>query len=174
MSISIQGNTSSTYLAMKANSVQSQVSLSGDPESVEAALSAKQSSGGGNINGKLNSLEHSSTTNARPMFIRNTLRQLTGVKVRDIDIEQMNLSRSSVSLDSAQISVEQDAASQTVSAEQMHVEGQKTSLAVQGTVQTKSGDDLSFDLQLSSTKLSAAYAAYSCETNTTDQLDVAA
>jgi len=177
MLIGASTNTSYAYSAINARSVAGQVSLTGSPEAVSEAASAMQNARRTNVAGKLNSLEHSATTNVRPIFLKKILQKMADVKVRDIDISQVELSRSRVTLDATQTSASTDTGA---TYEQMHLDGSNMSLAFQGTFETKSGDELGFDLQLSSSKVSAAYVALSqridapSELNTSDPSDIAA
>ena len=168
MLISATSNISFAYSAIKANSVTSQVKLSGDPEAIAEAAPANQNDRPANIAGKLNSLEHAATTNPRPMFLKGVLQKLTDVKVRDMDISQLDFSRSNVALDATQITISKETGDQTY--EQMHLDGSDMSLAVQGTFQTKAGTELGFDLQLNSVKVSAAYAALSYQMNGSSEM----
>lgn len=167
MFINTDSNLSFAYSAIKANSVTSQVKLSGDPEAIAEAAPANQNDRSANIAGKLNSLEHAATTNTRPMFLKGVLQKVTDIKVRDIDIDQMDFSRSNVALAATQITISNETGDQTY--EQMHLDGSDMSLAVQGTFQTKSGAELGFELQLSSIKVSAVYAALSYQINASSE-----
>jgi hypothetical protein len=171
MSMNIQGNTAVGYSTLNAAAMRSEVTLSGEAGSVEAAVSGKHA-GSGNIAGKLNSLEHSATANARPMFLKGILQKLTGAKIRDLDIGQMELDRTQLTADVSQIGIQgEEGSAQTYSAEQLQLAERSMNLSVQGTIETKAGSELSFDMQLSSAKVSAAYAALVYQSVAADSQD---
>jgi hypothetical protein len=177
MLIGSSTNTSFTYSSLQAHSITGQVSLTGSPEVVSEAATAMQNARRTNIAGKLNSLEHTATTNPRPMFLKGVLQKMADVKVRDIDIAQVELDRSSVALDATQLSASTEAG---LTYEQLHLDSNNMSLAFHGRFRSKAGDELGFDLQLSSSKVSAAYAALSQQISTSgetpspEQVDVEA
>ncbi len=164
MSVGIQSGVSSTYLNTSARYLQGQVTLSGSSESLTSAVSSSKN-GTGNIAGKLNALENSSSTNARPMFLKGVIKQLTGVKVRGVDIDSLQLDRSTFDLDASQSSLQLTDDSASYSSESLSVCGKSMSLDVDGSVTTKSGETLGFDLQIDSGKVSAAYSAISCQSS---------
>lgn len=162
MSVCIQSGVSSTYLNTSARYLQGQVTLSGSSDSLTSAVS---SSGTGNIAGKLNALENSSSTNARPMFLKGVIKQLTGVKVRGVEIDSLQLDRSTFDLDASQSSLQLTDDSASYSSESLSLCGKSMSLDIDGSVTTKSGETLGFDLQIDSGKVSAAYSAISCQSS---------
>lgn len=186
MSISISNSSSMVYSSMAARSTQSKVTLSGASDDIAAATSGKEKSKTANMTGKLNALEHSASASTNPSFLRGVISKVADVKVRNVDIEQMDLTQSSFEFGSVGLGIQDDGTTQTYSAEQMQVAGQNMSYQAQGTVQTKSGAELGFSVELSSSKIAATYAAASYQTSSeaaqapavesapASQLDVAA
>lgn len=170
MYISFPSGTSFTYGSLSARSTSADVTISGDAESTAPRRVPKL-----NVGGALNALEHSSSMNVRPLLTRGSLQRLTGLKVRGLDIDSLQVSQSSASLDAASLAQTSGDDGEGVTVDALSANVQCTSFDLQGTVQTKSGDDVSLSVQLSSSRISACYAALTSETGgeTTD-IDTAA
>lgn len=170
MSVTIQSGVSSAYINTSVRYLQGQATLSGDSENLTSAVSSSKN-GSGNIAGKLNALENSSTTNARPMFLKGVIKQLTGVKIKGLDIDSMQLDRSTLGLDATQSNLQITDDSASCSLESLSLYGKSMSLDVDGTVTTKLGETLSLDLQIDSGRVSAAYSAISGQSSITNADD---
>lgn len=159
MYISFSGNPLLSYTALKARSTQSEVTVGGNAGAASPAKSAK------GLAGKLNAIEHSTSEGIKPQHIRQVLQKTTGLKVRDIDIDQVQFSRTDSTADSTQLTVTQDSEGVITKLEQMHLDSLIRSLSAQGMLTTKDGEQITFDLKLSSTRVSAEAATMSYQSN---------
>lgn len=111
--------------------------------------------------GKLNSIEHSNSQSIRPNFLKGILEKLTGQKIGDLDIDAFQLTKSSSSIDAEQLTAQSGQGTSSLTYEHLRAQSQQVSLSLKGSIETKSGQDVDFVLQLDMRKLSMAYQGYS-------------